>query len=143
MTAGLRWSEDQLREHQKRRGNGTQGPQEAPKPERGASGRMNKTETRYAAILEARKRADEIVEYRFGAVTLLLADDTRYTPDFFVEMPDGYIECHEVKGGFIRDRALIKPKVAAAMYPRWIFRLCQRKGGEWTIKTIGRAGGGA
>ena len=60
-------------------------------------GERNKTEARYEAWLEVQKRAGNILRYDFEAVTLKLADNTRYTPDFMVMKPDGEIEFHEVK----------------------------------------------
>ena len=77
---------------------------------------MNKTETRYATVLEARKRMGEVAEYWFEGLTLKLADDTRYTPDFFVLLANGICELHEVKG-FMRGDALVKLKVAARLFP--------------------------
>lgn len=78
--------------------------------------RMNKTEARYAAILEARKIAGEIREWHFEAVTLRLGDDCRYTPDFLVVLADGTLEFHETKG-FWRDDAKVKVRVAASLFP--------------------------
>jgi len=92
---------------------------------------MNKTEAQYGAILEARKAAGEIVWYRFEGVTLKLADDTRYTPDFILMRSDGFLECHEVKG-FWRDDAKVKIKVAASLYPFRFLAARKIKGG-WDI----------
>lgn len=77
---------------------------------------MNKTEAAYADLLESKRRAGLLREYHFQALTLKLADDTRYTPDFFVVATDGTVECHEVKG-FWRDDAKVKIKVAARQFP--------------------------
>src|SRR4051812_3444934 len=62
-------------------------------------GVMNKTEARYAELLEGRRLAGEIAAWRFEAITLILSRRRRctYTPDFLVEMPDGSEEHHEVK----------------------------------------------
>ena len=80
------------------------------------SGQMNKTEAAYAARLEALKLAGEIADYRFECLKLRLADNTFYTPDFMVLMPDFSFEMHEVKG-FWEDDARVKIKVAAAQFP--------------------------
>lgn len=77
---------------------------------------MNQTEARYAQLLDLRQKAGEVLWWRFEGVTLKLADDTRYTPDFVVMLADGSMECHETKG-FWRDDALVKIKVAAATFP--------------------------
>ena len=90
---------------------------------------MNKTEARYAALLDIRMKAGEVVWWRFEGVTLKLADDTRYTPDFVLMLRDGTIECHETKG-FWRDDALVKIKVAAAGFP-FRFRSFQYKAKQW------------
>lgn len=85
-------------------------------PVRRVPGAMNKTEARYAEILEARKRLGEIAGYWFEGITLRLADDVRYTPDFLVQVANGELEVHEVKG-FLRDDARIKFQVAARAFP--------------------------
>lgn len=93
----------------------------------------NKTEAAYMALLEARKRAGEILWYQFEGITLKLADDTRYTPDFFVLMADGSLECHETKG-FWRDDARVKIKVAASMFPFRFVAAKKAKGGGWDLE---------
>lgn len=79
-------------------------------------GVMNRSEAAYAAHLDVLKRCGEVIEYWFEQFTLKLAHDTRYTPDFLVQMPDGELQLHEVKGHF-EDDALVKVKVAAEMFP--------------------------
>lgn len=98
---------------------------------------MNGTEKRRAIELEALRRTGEIVLWQFEAITLKLADDTRYTPDLFVLMPDGSARFEEVKG-FLRDDALVKIKVAAAQFPFFRFVMytsrTQKLGGGWEIR---------
>jgi hypothetical protein len=77
---------------------------------------MNKTEKAWAIQQEAYRRSGEIFSWAFGKVTLKLADDTRYTPDFMVIESDGSIRFDEVKG-FWRDDAKVKIKVAAEQFP--------------------------
>jgi hypothetical protein len=97
---------------------------------------MNKTEIAFSLILEARKRNGEIVTYGYERVTLKLADDTRYTPDFYaVDCEDGLV-FYEVKGGHIRDDARVKLQVAATMYPRFVFIRAQYVKGSWTETPI-------
>lgn len=96
-------------------------------------GRMNKTEARYAAHLETLKQTGEVLWYAFEGVTLKLASDTRYTPDFVVMRAGGDIEFHEVKG-FWRDDARIKIKVAAEKFPFRFLAITERAkklGGGW------------
>ena len=98
---------------------------------------MNKTESAYCQHLELRKRAGEIVWYRFEGIKLRLADNTFYTPDFAVMLATGEMELHEVKGGFWTDDARVKTKVAADQYP---FRSIgvtvkpKKAGGGWKIE---------
>lgn len=99
-------------------------------------GVMNKTEGEYALLLEARKRQNEILDYWFEGMTFKLAHDCRFTPDFIVQLHDGVLECHEVKG-FIEDDALVKIKVAAQMFPfRFLFvhKLPKKEGGGWKVR---------
>ena len=94
---------------------------------------MNTLETQHAGTLELRKRAGEILDYWFEALTFKLADDCRYTPDFLVMLPDGELEVHEVKGHF-EDDAKVKLRVAADKFPfRFLaFRkLPKKEGGGW------------
>jgi hypothetical protein len=95
---------------------------------------MNKTERRRWVELEAMKRAGVIRDCKYNAVTLLLADRCRYTPDFLVEHADGRLELEETKG-FWRDDARVKIKVAARLYPMFTFTALrlrkQRDGGGW------------
>lgn len=97
------------------------------------AGKMNKTEAEYAAELTCLQMAGEIQWYVFEGMTLKLADNTRYTPDFAVMRADGLIECHEVKG-FWRDDARVKIKVAAELFPfRFIAikKRAKKDGGGW------------
>ena len=76
--------------------------------------------------------------YRYEGITLKLAMDTRFTPDFIVMDKDGFLEVHEVKG-FMRDDAHVKLKVAAEQFPFKFFliRLIPKKdGGGWDIKEL-------
>lgn len=99
-------------------------------------GEMNKTETAYATHLDQRIAAGEIAAYWFERLTLKLAADTRYTPDFMVQLHCGTIEIHEVKG-FWEDDALVKIKVAASLFPfRFIAvsAIAKKAGGGWSIR---------
>ena len=95
------------------------------------TGRMNKLEAKHARELEYRKEAGEITGYWFEEIKFRLADKTWYTPDFFVRMADGTYEVHECKG-FMRDDAAVKIKVAARLFPCFVFRLFH-KGKEVVI----------
>ena len=79
-------------------------------------GVMNDTESAYEDILKEQFITGEIKEYHFEAITLKLAKDCRYTPDFMVVDKDDIIEFREVKGRWMDD-ARVKIKVAAKMFP--------------------------
>jgi hypothetical protein len=103
------------------------------------TGAMNKTEAAYALHLESLKQAGEVVFYKFEGLTFRLADNTRFTPDFVVMLPDGMIELHEVKGAraIFRDDAKVKIKVASALYPflfKAVFPIAKKHGGGWEIE---------
>jgi hypothetical protein len=89
--------------------------------------RLNKTERAYYLHLQ-----NVVLVNWIGVqnLTLKLADDCRYTPDFIVVRFSGAIEAHEVKG-FWRDDAKVKIKVAARLFP-WIrFIVVQKINGDW------------
>lgn len=157
MANALRWSEDQLAAHLRRAPAATaaaaavapalrapapaQAP-ESPLPVAVGTLRepgMNNTEAEYAGMLEARRLRGEVVWWKYEAITLKLADGTRYTPDFAVMLADGTFEIHETKGGFIREDGWLKVKVAASMFP-FRFFLCQKQskkeGGGWSVKGV-------
>ena len=103
-----------------------------PGRKRHTPGKMNQAEAKYAAILEIRRAANEIIAWQFEAVTLKLAakppgskmKGVRFTPDFVVWMADNSIEFHEVKG-FWEGDAIVKWKVAIERYPMFRFVLVE------------------
>lgn len=95
---------------------------------------MNKTEATYGFRLELRKKAGEIVDYKFESIRLRLAKNTFYTPDYFVVLED-CIEIHEVKG-FWEEDARVKIKVAAELYPCFRFIAVRGKAGAWEFESI-------
>ena len=94
------------------------------------SGVMNKLELAYAGYLDQLLKVGEIHAFKCEGEKLKLADRTTYSPDFLVIMKDGGVELHETKG-FWEDDARVKIKVAAEMFPYFIFRGITRKGGNW------------
>ncbi len=107
-------------------------------------GRLNKTESEFAMILEAMKRKGEILRYEFEGMTLRWFD-MRYTPDFVVfnfrksesvvaDLPKIALTFIEVKGAHIHyaQQAMARFKGARGFWPEFTFELWQRqKGGEW------------
>jgi hypothetical protein len=96
---------------------------------------MNKLERAYAEHLEG-ERGHSVVWWAFEAIRLRLADRTTYTPDFLVQRISGALQCHETKGGFIRDDAIVKLKVAAAQFPMQFFMVKRAKSGWWDLTEI-------
>lgn len=100
------------------------------RPSRG----MNGLERDWSIVLEARRRAGEVLRWDYEPERLKLADGTFYAPDFRVQLANGTIEFHECKG-FMRDDAAAKLKIAAALHP-YTFRLVTRKRGAWTVVEV-------
>lgn len=95
--------------------------------------RLNKTEAAFLAYLRAEKRWAFI---GIQNVTLKLADDTRYTPDFVCVGHGGEIVAFETKG-FWRDDARVKIKVAARLFPFLQFTAVSRtKGSSWEYEAF-------
>ena len=104
-------------------------------------GTPNKTEAEYMLVLGARKAAGEIVRWDFERYTLTLSHSRpgvkgqRYTPDFMVQLPDGEMEFHEVKG-FRNEKTMNKLKIASEMFPhtfRLVTRRLKRDGGGFDV----------
>lgn len=107
-------------------------------------GEMNKTEQSYADWLQAMRQRGEILWFGFECWTFKLAKDTRYTPDFVVQLPNGDLLLVEVKGRakggkyFAEDDAKVKVKVAAAAFPMLRIKIVWPDGnGGWDEEHIG------
>lgn len=77
---------------------------------------MNKTEKGRAIQLEAMKRSGAIADWWFEGMTLKLAHDLRWTPDFLIQENDGALRVEDTKG-HLREDAHIKMKLAAKHFP--------------------------
>lgn len=92
----------------------------------------NKTEREYFDRL----RQDCCAFVVEQSVTFKLANGVRYTPDAVVVKSFGFgVECHEVKG-FMRDDAAVKLKLAAKLYPFFVWKLAWKENGTWRTQTI-------
>lgn len=103
------------------------------------TGQMNKTESRFAQLLEAKRLAGEIQWWKFEGIKLRLADNTFLTVDFSVMAADGVLEMWEVKGGYWQDDSRAKVKIAADMFPFRFFGAMPKKakdGGGWDIEAF-------
>ena len=104
------------------------------------TGQMNRTETAYANYLEGLRHAGQIHWYKFEGLKLRLADNTFYSPDFFVLSRDQMLEAHEVKprsgrSYFAMDDSKVKIKIAADMYP-FRFLIVWPDKNEWKQEEI-------
>lgn len=109
-------------------------------------GQMNATEAAYSHVLAERLLSGEIIHWDFEPETLVLAKNTRYTPDFRVVLANGEIEFHEVKvmtsGGKVlrEDDAWVKLKMAADIH--WMYRFVgawrkpKKQGGVFVLEVI-------
>ena len=118
----------------------------AQKP-RQAIERMNKGETLYAGHLEALRAAGVIAGWWFELLSIRLADNTHYRPDFLVMRADGTLEIHEVKGRkkgkdgkadtfWAEEDAWLKLKVVAEHSPIPVTVVWPRRDGGWDALTV-------
>lgn len=75
----------------------------------------------YHHEIQIKPRAD-VVKTRYESHTFRLADNTTYTPDWEVIRNDDRIEYHEVKGGVWMGDSRVKFKMAAELYPEYIWK---------------------
>jgi hypothetical protein len=141
-----RWKESDVAAYQRRGGGaGKAAPAKAAKsPSQGCGDvarvrsrkEPNRTEREYEQLyLYPGQLAGEIAEYFFESLCLVLAVDTRYYPDWLVRRSAGRLQIHEVKGGYKREDAFQKFKLAAEMFGGCFdFFLCEKlNSGEWRI----------
>ena len=92
--------------------------------------KMNKTEREFSKTLEKAKKEGQIERWHFEHVTLKLAPNTRYTPDFVAVLPNGRWHIFEIKG-HLEDDAAVKFKTACEKFPEISFQMIRRKKGAW------------
>jgi hypothetical protein len=105
---------------------------------KGKRGVMNKTEREFSFILEAQKRAGDILRWEFEPITLRFSG-VRYTPDFAVFPPgiavSGQIKLIEIKGPFTKgkfERAIERFRHAKTYYgDLFLFELHQKTRHGW------------
>jgi len=96
---------------------------------------MNRTEHKYAQLLDLAIHDGLIDWWVFEGITFILAERCVYTPDFFV-FRAGVIEVHEVKGPHVWEDSLIKFKCASAINPEITFvwaKYYKNRGNEFFI----------
>ena len=106
---------------------------------------MTRPEREYELMLEAQKRAGEILEYLFEGMRLKWGVDPDtgeamwYKPDFVVSWKPKApfsplcMKLIEVKGPWINPRDMVRFKGCRAAWPQFTFEMWQRdKDGRWT-----------
>ena len=99
----------------------------------------NKMERDYSRLLDTRKAAGEVANYRYEAVKFLVANPQQgkqafWTPDFYVVLSDGSIEIHEVKG-HMREAAMVRIKCVS----EWCgvpVKVIYKRNGEWKVESV-------
>lgn len=99
-------------------------------------GFRSKTELLYSQVLDLQRLEGSIKRWAYEEIGFKLAPKMHYWPDFAIWLPDGTLMFDEVKGSFIRDKAMNKPKSAAVRYPEHRFRLVQKLKSSWRFQDI-------
>lgn len=103
--------------------------------------KLNKTEAAFYEYLRAKYPTNEVEPH---AITLVLANGCKYTPDIVVwvgdvDEPDSTVSMYEVKGKHAWDDAIVKLKVAKRRFPGFGFWLVDRddsQPGGWRIEYV-------
>jgi hypothetical protein len=97
---------------------------------------MNRTESRFAEGLEARRLCGEIKVWAFEPEVLALGPEMSFCPDFRVVELDGSVSWYDVKRlrGWSHEDATIKIKMAAVLYPDDAFYQARWDGKTWKIR---------
>ena len=103
------------------------------------TGQMNKTEERFAQMLELERHAGKVQWWKFEGIKLMLAKNTSLTVDFAILPETDILTLIDVKGSkaMVTDDARAKMKVAAELYP-FVFKVAypRAKGEGWDIEEI-------
>lgn len=92
---------------------------------------LNKTERARLEYLRMLRMPHLMIQ----SVTLKLAFDCRFTPDFSYIDENGRLTLEDVKG-FQREDALIKAKVAARLFPFFRFVIVKKVGSGWDMSEV-------
>lgn len=96
----------------------------------------NKTEARFGAVLEARKKRGEIDSYRYEGMSLRWGGGMRYTADWVVIdnwtlTSNPRVTLIEVKGKLLRNQDLVRFKGCKSEWPEFYFEMWQEIDREW------------
>lgn len=111
-----------------------------PKPSKAVS-TLNKTETRFWRMLEARLAAGELrwvkphpITFRMTSATDGQTKGMTYTPDFVAVDEEGRVIAYDTKGGHTWEDSIIKMKAASALFPWICFIMAIWKAGKWSYR---------
>ncbi len=102
---------------------------------------LNKTERAFFNHLKSGQPVEGLVHnplnIRPHGLTLVLANGTKYTPDFFYGDPEN-LRAYEVKGAHAWDDAIVKVKIAASQNPWLTIYVASgdSKGSPWQIQKL-------
>lgn len=88
-------------------------------------------EAQYHARLTAMQEAGEIACFWWKGMRFAIGGGQYYKPEAVVQLPNGELEVHEVKG-YRREAGMIRFRTAASIYP-FVFKLIGKKKSEWII----------
>lgn len=91
----------------------------------------------YDDVLAPRIAAGEILAAHYEALTLRIGR-CRYTADWCVQLADGRVELHEVKG-FMREAARVRMSAVTEMYPALRLVVATGGPGKWRVREWRRA----
>jgi hypothetical protein len=111
-----------------------------PKTPREPSDGMNKLEREFFERLRAARDCHAFLHVWREPFKLRLAGRCWYTPDFATFSSLEELAFWETKGGFFRDDACVKLKVAAETYPCFRFVLVTRVKREWQCRSVTNRG---
>ena len=101
-------------------------------------GQMNNTEQAYAKRLDLLKMQGDVLDWKFHAMRVRLANNTWYETDFIVLHKDMTLAIHETKGEYTSEKGQMKIKLAAEALPWFRFYKCikvaEKNGGGWKIE---------
>ncbi len=94
----------------------------------------SKWEAAYASKLDLEQKAGEVKRWWYEPFSIWLPGKVRYKPDFLVEYTQGIsMELVEVKGWSKNRRdGMTRLKIAAALFPCFVWRLVYRQGNGWS-----------
>lgn len=100
-------------------------------------GVMNGLESKWADHLNDLQQAGDVIWWAYEPIRLRLANNTTYTPDFFVMDKSGELQVWETKGGIWTAESRVKIKVAAELYPFRFFGVQWRKK-QWKVEEFSK-----